>query len=85
MVEKKNANGESEILLFASKTCPNCKVAEAMLQKAGVKYTKIIAEENVELVKQYGVKQAPTLAVNGQMIVNVSNIKKYIGETCTTA
>ena len=84
MVEKK-VGDTTEILLFASKTCPNCKVAESLLQKAGIKYTKIIAEENVDLVKQYGVKQAPTLAVGGQMIVNVSNIKKYIGETCTTA
>ena len=42
-------------------------------------------QELVDLVKQYGIKQAPTLSVNGQMIVNVSNIKKYIGETCTTA
>jgi glutaredoxin len=55
-----------------------------MLQKAGIKYTKIIAEENVEMVKELGIKQAPTLSVNGEMIVNVSNIKKYIGETCTT-
>ena len=83
MIEKKT-EGTSEIILFASKTCPNCKVAEAMLQKAGIKYTKIIAEENVEMVKELGIKQAPTLSVNGEMIVNVSNIKKYIGETCTT-
>ena len=54
-----------------------------MLTKAGIKYKKIIAEDNVELVKELGIKQAPTLSVNGKMIVNVSNIKKYIGEVCT--
>ena len=83
IVEKKT-EGSSEIILFASKTCPNCKVAEAMLTKAGTKFTKIIAEENVEMTKSLGIKQAPTLSVNGNLIVNVSNIKKYIGEVCTT-
>ncbi|MBQ8523602.1 MAG: hypothetical protein IJ457_03155, partial [Clostridia bacterium] len=29
-----------------SPTCPNCKIAEALLTKAGVAYTKIMAQEN---------------------------------------
>ena len=55
-----------------------------MLTKAGIKFKKIIAEDNVEMTKSLGIKQAPTLSVNGNLIVNVSNIKKYIGEVCTT-
>ncbi|MCI7202101.1 MAG: ribonucleoside triphosphate reductase, partial [Clostridiales bacterium] len=35
---KKN---DGEILLFTTKTCPNCKMAKMMLDKAGIKYTVI--------------------------------------------
>ena len=70
------------ILLFATATCPNCKVAGALLDKAGVVFTKLIAEENPELVRAYGIKQAPTLTViEGGEYVNykgVSDIKKFI-------
>lgn len=69
-------------LLFATKTCPNCKVAAALLDKAGIKYSKIYVEDNQELAKELGLKQAPTLFVKKsdevEKYVNVSNIKKYI-------
>ena len=70
------------ILLFTTKTCPNCKVADVMLKKAGVSYEKVDAEENRELSLAYGIKQAPSLVVvDGEQVekhVNASNIKKYI-------
>ncbi len=73
---------EGELLLFATATCPNCKMATVFLDKAGFAYTKLLAEENRDLVAKYDVKQAPTLIVrNGesfQKIVNLSNIKKFI-------
>ncbi len=81
-IEQKAVNAENaEIMLFATKTCPNCKMAAKFLDDAGVVYTKVFAEENAELTKQYGVNQAPTLIVsNGdsfEKIVNVSNIRKF--------
>ena len=73
-----------EILLFTTKTCPNCKIAKKLLSDAGIKYTVIDAEEQVELTKQYNVKKAPTLLVpNGgtlERYENVSNIKKFVEE-----
>ncbi|MBE6156788.1 MAG: ribonucleoside triphosphate reductase [Firmicutes bacterium] len=70
------------IMLFGTKTCPNCKVAAQLLEKAHVDYKFIDAEEQTDLTKKYGVKQAPTLIVvtNGKSenIVNLSNIKKHI-------
>ena len=72
---------EGEILLFATKTCPKCKMAEMMLDKANISYKIIDAEENVELTKSYHVTEAPTMIIpNGQKIENPSNIKKYIEE-----
>ena len=81
---KSEYNPNKEILLFATKTCPKCKMAEMMLDKAGVQYRIIDAEENVELTKKYHVTEAPTMIVpkgdDNLFIENPSNIKKYIEE-----
>ncbi len=73
---------ENDILLFGTKTCPNCKIAIKLLDQAKVKYKLIDAVEKADLSKKYGVKQAPTLVVikNGthEIFANVSNIKKQI-------
>jgi ribonucleoside-triphosphate reductase len=80
--EKKPAG--KRIVLFATRTCPNCRMARVFLDKAGVEYGEIIADEHKELCDRFGVNSAPTLIVVGQegyeKIVNVSNIKKYINE-----
>ncbi|MBQ6488676.1 MAG: ribonucleoside triphosphate reductase [Solobacterium sp.] len=62
------------ILLFKTPTCPNCKAAGALLDKAGVNYTTLNANEERELVEKYGVKQAPTL-----VLVNGDTFEKYRG------
>lgn len=68
--------------LFTTKTCPNCKLVKEYLKN--VSYVTIDAEENMELVRRYGVMQAPTLVVvNGdshKKYVNASNIKKYVDQ-----
>ena len=80
--EKSAAADLSGVMLFATKTCPNCKMSKMMLDKAGVKYTVVDAEENKEVTVNFGVKKAPTLLVpteNGfERYENASNIKKYI-------
>ena len=53
----------STILLFKTPTCPNCKAAGALLDRAGVDYEPLNANEEKELVGRYGVKQAPTLVL----------------------
>ena len=69
--------------LFTTATCPNCKIACSVLDKAGVDYSKLLANENAELTTALGVKQAPTLVVvkNGetQKFTGVSDIKKMLG------
>ena len=75
------------IYLFKSATCPNCKIAESLLDKANIGYQKVLAEQNVALTESLGIKQAPTLVVvkNGELekFTMVPNIKKFIqGYTC---
>ena len=69
-------------VLFTRNGCPNCKTSKMMLDKAGVKYSVVNAEENKELTVKLGVKKAPTLLVpNGNgfdAYDNASEIRKYI-------
>ena len=70
-----------EIILFTAKTCPNCKMAKYFLDKAGISYRTVMAEDNQQMAVDYDIHQTPTLiVVNGdtaQKIENVSNIRKY--------
>ena len=50
--------------LFTRTTCPNCRVAEKMLDKAGFAYENLTAEEHPELCREYGIKGAPTLVLS---------------------
>ncbi|MBQ6106544.1 MAG: ribonucleoside triphosphate reductase [Lachnospiraceae bacterium] len=75
-----NENGE--LLLFTTKTCPNCKLAKEFL--SGMDYKVIDAEENAKLTMKYGVMQAPTLVVlkgeNVEKYTNASNIRRFVNE-----
>lgn len=74
-------NANDTILLFATKTCPKCKVAQSLLDKAGVVYTKLYVEENEELAKELGLRQAPTLVVGDQQYTEVAGVKAFLDKT----
>lgn len=68
--------------LFTTNTCPNCKVAKAMLE--GQEFQVIDAEAHPDLAQKYGIMQAPTLVVEDgehmKKYVNTSNIQKYVDQ-----
>jgi len=70
------------VYVFTTATCPNCKIACSLLDKEGVSYTKLLANENKEAVDALEIKQAPTLVVveggNCTKYAGVSDIKKYL-------
>ena len=66
------------VILFTTKTCPNCKVAAALLEKAGVVFEKLLVEENREMAQKYGFKQVPTLIDGEQLYSGVPAIKQYL-------
>ena len=76
------APADAKAILISRVTCPNCRVAENLLQKSGAAYEKHIAEEDLDLCRRYGVKGAPTLIItDGDNHVNyygVPEIKKYL-------
>ena len=69
-------------LLFTRTGCPNCKTSKMMLDKAGIKYDVVNAEESKETTLRLGIKKVPTLLVpNGddfKVYDNASEIRKYI-------
>ena len=73
---------EPGIVLFATETCPNCKLAGSWLDKAGIPYVKKYVSQNEEEAKALGLRQAPTLVVpvggEVELFSGVANIKKYI-------
>ena len=70
------------VILYATATCPNCKMAAAWLEKAGIPFEKRLVEENQEEAKALGLKQAPSLVVetagDTEIYVGIANVKKYI-------
>ncbi len=68
--------------IFTTATCPNCKIACALLDKSGILYTRLLANENKELATSLDIKQAPTLLVvegdNVSKYAGVSDIKKFL-------
>ena len=75
--------------LFTRTTCPNCRVAEKMLDKAGVAYENLTAEEHPDLCREYGIKGAPTLVLSDgvhlEKYYGVAEIKKLLAETAQKA
>lgn len=85
--EDKPVAEDNGIMIFTTKTCPNCRMAKAMLDKAGIGYKVIDAEDNKDVTVKFGVKKAPTLLVpnvNGGYDVydNASKIKGFIESVC---
>ncbi len=76
------ASANAKAILISRVTCPNCRVAENLLNKASIPFEKKIAEENLELCRQYGIKGAPTLVItdgeNHTNYYSVPEIKKYL-------
>ena len=62
-------------ILFATPTCPNCKIAAATMDKMNYPYEKVYATEHPEMATKYGIKQAPTLA----FIAGDTLVTKYVG------
>ena len=67
--------------IVTTATCPNCKLAKALLDKAGIEYETKLADEHVEYVKAHEIKQAPTLVdSDGTKYKGVGEIKAWIGK-----
>lgn len=71
-----------EIILYATQTCPNCRIAEGYLTEAGINFTKLYASEHPEYSSTFGIKNAPALIITkenkAEVLHNLSEIKQFI-------
>ena len=66
-------------VLFATQTCPNCKIACAIMDQLGFAYKKLMADDNTELALSLGIRQAPTLVLpDGTKYAGAGAIKQYV-------
>lgn len=54
-----------KVTLYKTPTCPRCKVLMVKLDKAGIEYEKC---EDMTAMAERGIKQAPILEVNGELL-----------------
>ncbi|MBQ3866116.1 MAG: ribonucleoside triphosphate reductase, partial [Clostridia bacterium] len=80
--ETVSASAADVNILFATTTCPNCKIAAAALDKAGFDYVKVYADQEPEKARAFGIKKAPTLVLagGGERISGASDIKKFVNQ-----
>ncbi len=73
---------DGKTYLFVTATCPNCRIVKPLLDKAGVAYEVMDANENAALAQSYQIKQAPTLIVErdgkAESYVGVAAIKAWM-------
>jgi ribonucleoside-triphosphate reductase len=84
-----SSRGNKELLLFTTPTCANCAMTKKALAEAGIAYQAMDAREHKDLVKKYGVRQAPTLVAvtdNGaEKFAGLVSVKEYISNHNTQA
>ncbi len=78
---KQEKTGETVATLFATPTCPNCKIACQYMDRMGFPYRKLMATEGegAELAKKLDIRQAPTLVLpDGTRLAGAGAIKQYV-------
>ncbi|MBR0156660.1 MAG: ribonucleoside triphosphate reductase [Clostridia bacterium] len=69
-----DATPVKSVILFTTKTCPNCKTAKGLLERHGVQYTTLDAYDNQELAIRFDIRTAPTL-----VITDGENVERFEG------
>ena len=64
-------------IVFYSTGCPKCKVLKKKLDDKGIKYTE---NHSIDDMLALGIREAPTLSVNGNIMNFQNSIKWLNGE-----
>ncbi len=70
---------EKQVLLFTSKSCPNCPKAKEVLLQTRENVTVVDAQENIELARIYGIRSVPSLVIkSGNITKNFTGLSDII-------
>ena len=74
---------DSKMMLFTTKSCPNCPAAKDILKDV-VNLEHVDAHQNIDLVQKYKIRSAPTLIVdNGNEYIayaGITGIQQYMSK-----
>ena len=80
--QKKLSDSVARPVLVTGSKCPNCTMAEALLQRFGIEYDVLSAEENLNFARKNQIYQVPTLLVpdrNGaRKLTGLAEIQQYL-------
>ncbi len=83
-MEHNASMGEGKPLLVKTQTCPACRAAVALLDRAGVDYATVTDADShyADAVERYGVRHVPTLILHPEgrwtSMVGTEAIRDYI-------
>ena len=77
-VAPKEPEQPSSYLLFTTHRCPNCPMAKSLLDRAGIPYEVVYAEDEPERASRYKIASVPTLIVGDKSYTGVSDINGWI-------
>ncbi|MBR5059883.1 MAG: ribonucleoside triphosphate reductase [Clostridia bacterium] len=69
---------EGTVVMFATKTCPNCAAAAKMLEDNGIAFEKHYVEDERDTAASLGLRAAPTLIVGSDKYVGVAGVRDFI-------
>ena len=73
---------DEKLMLFTTKTCPNCRQAEKLLNEKGIAFEDYDAATSQDLIEKFDIMAAPTLIVtDGENITKysgIADVSKYI-------
>ncbi len=74
------AEEPEEALLFSTVTCPNCRMAEELLKRSGIRYQKIVVkdEKTAALAQQYQVQSVPVFITGKKRYTGISEITAMV-------
>lgn len=72
-------------LLIKTATCPACRTAIFLLDRAGIRYTTVLADEAPDTARRYDVHHVPTLILphadgSHDTLVGADAIRDYVKE-----
>jgi len=64
--------------LYIGKHCMPCKMLEAWLNENNIKIDSVIAEEHMDDVEKFDIKQTPTLVLDNNIVIaGKDSIQEY--------
>ena len=58
-----NSQEDLKITLVKTKTCPNCRIIQQVLDDNNISYDIVLADEDIDFAKKYEIRIAPTLII----------------------